>query len=264
MNFQFKAMISTVISISKSGADSSPKKILSAILAVVLLLNPVFVFTQENIADSVSAPDTEDPLQKAIDLYYKGDFDNATVILSLIIDSGRLPRENLIKAYEYLGASFILHNHPENARNEFIRALKLEPKLTMDPLKWDPKVFNYFNLVKSQVLGSLQIETIPIGATVLINDLLAGSTPLHIENLVSGDYIVEFEKSGYISYSDTVEVRANIESRISITLKRKANNWLYASGVIAAGTIIYFLLTSEPESTELEPLGSPPDPPGDH
>ena len=203
-------------------------------------------------------------LQKAIDLYYMGNFDNATVILSLLVESGKLSRENLLKAHQYLGALFVLQNYPENARNEIVHALKLEPKLTLDPAEWDPLVFNYFNLVKSQVLGSLRIETEPDGAEVFLNDSLAGQTPLFKENMVIGDYLVYFEKPGYRSRIDTVKVRPNTECQISVTLKRKPKIWLIVTGALAAGIIVYGMFKKEGELSELEPLGAPPEPPSGH
>ena len=228
------------------------KKLFGALLLATLL--PFFAFAKVNNApsDQSDAPAnseviTIDPrLLKAIDLYYIGMYEDAVVIFNLLIESGELSRDDLLRAWQFLGASFILQENLENARTEIIHALKLEPKLTLDPAEWDPRVVNYFNLVKSQVLGSLRIYTEPDSAVVFLNDSLAGKTPLLKEDLVIGDYIVRLEKQGYKSYIDTLEVSPNAEKSITVPLKKKPKLWLWGSaGVVTAGIVAYYLLSRE-------------------
>ncbi len=233
---------------------------IATILILLLTLQPCLLFAQAESEDTKAG---DHRLQKAIDLYYMGNFEEAIVILTLLVESEKLSRAEQVRAYQHLGASFILQNHLENARNEIIKALQLEPRLSLDPVEWRPEVVNFFNLVKSQVLGSLRIETEPDDVAISINNEYIGQSPLYLEDLVTDDYVVQFEKQGFKSHIDTVSVRPNIENSLARSLKKKPKFWLWGASIGAAIAVVVVLIApgSKDEGTVQEPLGSPPPPP---
>lgn len=66
--------------------------------------------------------------------------------------------------------------------------------------------------------GSILFETNPSGASVYIDDIYQGKTPLLIDNVPDGTYSARFEYNGYLFYYTTVEVAARLQSHVTAGL----------------------------------------------
>jgi hypothetical protein len=69
-------------------------------------------------------------------------------------------------------------------------------------------------------LGSLSVESRPVGATVFFNNQRMGQTPLALNALPVGPGTVRLELEGYRSWSSTVEVTAGTRGRVAASLER--------------------------------------------
>ncbi|MBC8465540.1 PEGA domain-containing protein [bacterium] len=233
-------------------------------LLFCISIQPIILSVQAKTSENSGSDVRNIRLLKAIDLYYNGSFEETNVILNLLIESGKLSQSDQLEAFKFLGASFVLLNNLDNARNEIINALQLNPQLKLDPAIWNPKFVNFFNLVKSEVLGALIVKSEPDSVQLILNGSPAGLTPLIFKNLVSQKYELIFEMPGYYSRVDTVQLRPNTENLISVTLKPKPKTWIWVSGGLILGTSTLLLLLNTNKSSEaqvLEPLGYPPQPP---
>ena len=67
--------------------------------------------------------------------------------------------------------------------------------------------------------GSMLLETNPKGASVFVNDIYQGQTPLLIDNVPDGTYDVRFEYNGYLHYYTTVNVAARLQSHVTAGLQ---------------------------------------------
>lgn len=67
--------------------------------------------------------------------------------------------------------------------------------------------------------GLLSVSTMPLGATVRVNEIMRGMTPVLVEDLAPGQYLVEITLSGYQDFSDTVTVSADSTTPLDITLE---------------------------------------------
>ena len=67
--------------------------------------------------------------------------------------------------------------------------------------------------------GILSVSTMPGGATVRVNEIMRGMTPVLVEDLAPGQYLVEISLSGYQDFSDTVTVSADSTTPLDITLE---------------------------------------------
>ena len=67
-------------------------------------------------------------------------------------------------------------------------------------------------------MGSLDIITKPTGADVTINGASYGSTPVTLNGILVGTYIVEFHMEGYIPVKDTITVTENSKTMVSESL----------------------------------------------
>ena len=266
MNCHSTGLISRQNDPRKENWFPSLRKIITLTLITGLMWQPMLALAQTGQETNIKDPSSDPRLQQAIDLYYMGSFKDSIVILNLLIELGKLSREDQLKAYQFLGASFILQKHLDNARNEIIHALRLEPKLALDPARWNPDVVNYFNKIKSEVLGSLIIQTIPEEAEIFLNDSLAGQSPLLVESLVNGDYVVRIELPGYKPHIHAMKVVPNQENQVYVELKRLPRMWLWTSSALLAVTGAVSLILLQPDDGSpieevREPLGAPPLPP---
>jgi hypothetical protein len=70
----------------------------------------------------------------------------------------------------------------------------------------------------SQSSGSMEITSAPPGATVMVNDIQRGITPLSLPDLPAGTYRVTFSREGYSVFTTPVNVEAGRISEVAATL----------------------------------------------
>ncbi len=68
--------------------------------------------------------------------------------------------------------------------------------------------------------GTLFINSTPSGAKIIIDDIVAGSTPGTFKNITPGDHIVVLNLSGYDDYTETVSVMSDTTSTVDVDLAR--------------------------------------------
>jgi hypothetical protein len=66
--------------------------------------------------------------------------------------------------------------------------------------------------------GTLLVESRPAGATVLVNNRNVGVTPVTVQSLAPGQYIVHLELAGYLPFETTVRVVAGERARAAASL----------------------------------------------
>jgi serine/threonine-protein kinase len=71
-----------------------------------------------------------------------------------------------------------------------------------------------------QVSGSLTVASRPAGATVSVDGLRAGTTPVRVSNLQPGAHKVEVVLAGYRPWSSTVTLKSGEQGRIAASLDR--------------------------------------------
>lgn len=71
--------------------------------------------------------------------------------------------------------------------------------------------------------GSLRIQSVPSGATVLVNGTSAGVTPLVVGELLPGAYSISISKTGYQTANQTATVVAGQEKVLFVTLSKKGD-----------------------------------------
>ncbi|WP_319642869.1 PEGA domain-containing protein [Methanovulcanius yangii] len=66
--------------------------------------------------------------------------------------------------------------------------------------------------------GAIDVTSSPTGATVYLNNVNKGITPVTLTDLTPGSYTVTLKLSGYTDYSSTVEVNSGATSYVSASL----------------------------------------------
>jgi hypothetical protein len=72
----------------------------------------------------------------------------------------------------------------------------------------------------SQFVGVLQVESVPPGAAVFIDQQPVGETPLQMTRLRAGSHVIRIEHDGYARWTTGVTVPADKQTRVSATLQR--------------------------------------------
>jgi len=70
-------------------------------------------------------------------------------------------------------------------------------------------------------VGSISVQSRPSGARVLVNNRLAGSTPLTIPDIPAGPATVRIEMDGYQTWATTIQVNAGEPARVNASLDRR-------------------------------------------
>lgn len=65
------------------------------------------------------------------------------------------------------------------------------------------------------IYGSLDIQSVPIGAKITIDGKDYGETPMTVENLLEGDHEVRLSKSGYASVVKQINIKENIATDLN-------------------------------------------------
>lgn len=68
--------------------------------------------------------------------------------------------------------------------------------------------------------GGLRIISNPLGASILINGLVRGKSPIIIENLTVGEYLITVEKTGYLKYEKNIIVEVDTVKEIHAKLQK--------------------------------------------
>ncbi|KAF1078325.1 PEGA domain-containing protein [Methanogenium sp. MK-MG] len=66
--------------------------------------------------------------------------------------------------------------------------------------------------------GAITISSSPTGATVFLNNVNKGITPVTLSDLIPGGYTVTLELSGYTTWSEVVQVNSGATSTVSASL----------------------------------------------
>ncbi len=69
-------------------------------------------------------------------------------------------------------------------------------------------------------VGTLIVESRPIGAAVYVDGRLAGRTPLQLTDVAAGSHVVRLEHDGYRRWSSAVRVVSGERNRVTASLEK--------------------------------------------
>lgn len=159
--------------------------------------------------------------------WFDRQYDEATVTVDRAIASLRnKDQKGDILVDALLTKAMILQETKQFDESEavFEEALSINPSLTMKGLPISGKTKRVFRETKRKVLereaGSLEIKSSPTAATVYLNGVKRGLTPITLTGLPEGSYLLTLEASHYYSVNEPAYVTANTTQFISRRL-----NW---------------------------------------
>jgi len=92
-------------------------------------------------------------LEKAKTYYNNAEYENAIKELENALRYLKLLKESdQVEAYKYLAFSYVAFGNKEKAKEQFRKALVLNPKMELDPTTVSPKIIKVFEEVKSEIV----------------------------------------------------------------------------------------------------------------
>ena len=117
----------------------------SIILFILVMLGVSF-------AQQVSADSLELMLERAKTFYDNGEYEHAISELEKALQYlKQLEQGDQVEAYKYLAFSYVAFGDKVKAKEQFKKALALEPNLTLDPATVSPKIIKVFEEAKSEM-----------------------------------------------------------------------------------------------------------------
>ena len=220
---------------------------------------------------------SHDMVKKGIELFYMADFEESMRILQSAILNEILSEEEEFYAYLYVGFGHLRNSSDMgSAQLYFQRAIEIDPEKELNPNKIPPDLISSFQSVKASLLGAIIVASKPSDAAVMLinastNKVKRARTPASFQNLPVNNYQVLVSKSGYETFSSSINVQAGSMDSVSVTLLEKEKSfmlkyWPYGAGALAASAVILAITTGgrdepAPKSTPGKDLPYPPERP---
>lgn len=120
---------------------------------IYLLLSIIFVGL--NFGQQVSGDSLLKMLEKAKLYYNSGEYENAIKQLESALQYlKQLTQNEQVEAYKYLAFSYVAFGDKEKAKEQFKKALVLDPKIELDPATVSPKIIKVFEEAKAELAVS--------------------------------------------------------------------------------------------------------------
>ena len=128
----------------------------------------------------------------------------------------------LLDAYVTLGIIFRSMGNTVEARQAFLKALRLDPSFILDSRAFSPSMIELFKMTRDSFerlpKGNIKVTSKPKAAEVYLNGVLKGVAPLKLEDLPEGSYHIKIAANKYDAVRRVVTVKAgrtvNVRDRI--------------------------------------------------
>ncbi len=111
------------------------------------------VFVGFSFSQQVSGDSLLKMLEKAKLYYNNGEYENAIKQLEDALQYlKQLNQTEQVEAYKYLAFSYVAFGDKERAKEQFKKALMLDPKLELDPATVSPKIIKVFEEAKAEMV----------------------------------------------------------------------------------------------------------------
>ncbi|KPK73905.1 hypothetical protein AMJ87_00215 [candidate division WOR_3 bacterium SM23_60] len=121
----------------------------------IMLLFVSCLIIQLGFSQSVNQDSLEIMLGKAKNHYYNGEYEMAIRELENALQYlKQLKQTDQVEAYKYLAFSYVAFGDRNKAKEQFKKALLLDPELELDPATVSPKIIKVFEEAKSEMAAA--------------------------------------------------------------------------------------------------------------
>jgi tetratricopeptide (TPR) repeat protein len=144
------------------------------IALMTLLIGCATGFAQQVSGDSLLKM-----LEQAKNFYNGGEYEKAISELENALQFLKQFKQiDQVEAYKYLAFSYVAFGDKDKAKEQFLRALKLDPKMELDPSTVSPKIIKVFEEAKSEFAATPPPVTPPVTPPVKTQPI-----PAHVSSL---------------------------------------------------------------------------------
>jgi hypothetical protein len=136
-----------------------------------------------------------------------------------------LDTDLLVEMHVFYGLTLLVQGHEAKAAEEFRQAVSHDPTFELSSRKYAPNVVRAFTKAKKQLLSGkptkVTIHSEPEGATVYLDGLELGTTPLKNYPVFPGHHFFRLESSNYTAWTHYVRDRGVPPKKINAQLVPK-------------------------------------------
>jgi tetratricopeptide (TPR) repeat protein len=166
-------------------------------------------------------------------------FDEVVARLESLRRQGSLAargKEMLAAAYEHRARAYYNIGLQDKAADSFRSLIQLQPQHTLTRDRVSPKVVDFFNNVKRDLVGQIAVSSRPAGARVSLNGEFLSLTDFFPIDVLVGQYVVEIEREGYRTETRTLTIAPRATETLEVELVR---------------TLATFYFVTEPAGVEI-------------
>ena len=169
------------------------------------------------------AKPSQDPLEKAEEIYNQAftkyddlDLPGAVELAEKAmekIELGAAYIEDLtlaVKILHLIGACHTLNGDLNAASDAFLRAYAINPGMKPDANTYPPDIIDVFDAVGQGAseagTGGMSVKSSPDGASVYLDGIPMGVTPVTIDNILIGKHILRISKPGYQFFGSVLKI----------------------------------------------------------
>jgi tetratricopeptide (TPR) repeat protein len=142
--------------------------------------------------------------------------------------SGRA-KEMLASAYEYRARAYYGTGLQDKAAESFRALVQLQPQYALSRERVSPKVVDFFNNVKKDLVGFIAVSSKPAGAKVSLNGEFLSLTDFFPLEVLVGSYNVEITREGYRTETRTVTIAPKATESLEVELTRTLASFYFVT-----------------------------------
>lgn len=224
-----------IVIAAQKGYDIQKELLLKAAISAIAQ-NPHYSYQKGNTAIHGATSGSQDLYAKAEELYNKAfkRYDNLDLPGAIEtaekaiekIEMGAAYVDDLtlaVKLLHLVGACHTLNGDLNSASTAFLRAYAINPVMEPDTQIYPPDIIDVFDAVgqgAGQVgTGSISVKSKPKGASVYLDGMPMGATPVTIDNIIIGKHIIRLSKPGYRFFGSVLTVENGKSKSLSAKLQ---------------------------------------------
>lgn len=138
-------------------------------------------------------------------------------------------KEMLLQAYEYRARAYYGTGLPEKAAESFRALIQLQPQYAISKERVSPKVVDFFNNIKKDLVGFIAVSSKPAGAKVSLNGEFLSLTDFFPLEVIAGTYQVEVVREGYRTETRSVSITPEATETLEVELVRTLASFFFVS-----------------------------------
>jgi hypothetical protein len=129
-------------------------------------------------------------------------------------------KDMLVQAYEYRARAYYGTGLQDKAAESFRALVQLQPQHALSKERVSPKVVDFFNNIKKDLVGFIAVQSRPAGAKVSLNGEFLSLTDFFPLEVLAGSYQVEVAREGYRTETRSLTIAPKATETLEVELVR--------------------------------------------